>query len=224
MDIQQKVASATTQLVSPKIVPASSFSPSKLQYPSEKKQLFQPHVNQGSSHNSYSNPHGTITTPAVRKLAKENNIDLSKIRGTGPDKRILKEDILMYISSSPTQAFTPITTTSTNTTNSTNPTIAHTASVTQPQFPPRLTPSPPPSPSSSTNSNNSSNSSSGGVQRVPIRGVKRLMVKSMTKALEVPHLTYGEEVEMDNLISLREKLNAVYARRCKLPYFYITLS
>ncbi len=37
------------------------------------------------------------TSPLVRKLARENNIDLSKIRGTGLEGRITKEDVLGYL-------------------------------------------------------------------------------------------------------------------------------
>ena len=38
-----------------------------------------------------------LTTPAVRKMGKEHNIDLSTVEGTGPNGRILKEDILRLI-------------------------------------------------------------------------------------------------------------------------------
>ncbi|KAG1467555.1 hypothetical protein G6F56_004350 [Rhizopus delemar] len=34
-----------------------------------------------------------LATPAVRRLAKENNVDLNTIKGTGKEGRILKEDI-----------------------------------------------------------------------------------------------------------------------------------
>jgi 2-oxoglutarate dehydrogenase E2 component (dihydrolipoamide succinyltransferase) len=37
------------------------------------------------------------TSPLVRRLARENNIDLSKIRGTGLEGRITKQDILGYL-------------------------------------------------------------------------------------------------------------------------------
>lgn len=35
-----------------------------------------------------------LTTPAVRRIAAENNIDLTKIQGTGRHGRVLKEDLL----------------------------------------------------------------------------------------------------------------------------------
>ncbi|EPZ35658.1 Chloramphenicol acetyltransferase-like domain-containing protein [Rozella allomycis CSF55] len=41
---------------------------------------------------------GILATPAIRRIAKENSIDLSKIKGTGKDGRIMKEDVLMLAS------------------------------------------------------------------------------------------------------------------------------
>eukprot|EP01035_Chromulina_nebulosa_P026955 gene26955-35365_t len=50
-----------------------------------------------SIENTYSGKAFILTTPAVRKIAKENHIDLSAIQGTGPNNRILKEDLLNYL-------------------------------------------------------------------------------------------------------------------------------
>lgn len=38
-----------------------------------------------------------LTTPAVRKIAKESMVDLTKVPATGRDGRVLKEDILAYL-------------------------------------------------------------------------------------------------------------------------------
>ncbi|KAG9450811.1 hypothetical protein H6P81_010776 [Aristolochia fimbriata] len=41
-----------------------------------------------------------IISPAARKLAEDNNVPVSSIKGTGPDGRILKSDIEDYLASS----------------------------------------------------------------------------------------------------------------------------
>jgi pyruvate dehydrogenase E2 component (dihydrolipoamide acetyltransferase) len=41
------------------------------------------------------------TSPLVRRLARENNIDLSNIQGTGLEGRITKDDVLAYLASQP---------------------------------------------------------------------------------------------------------------------------
>ncbi|TPX54246.1 dihydrolipoyllysine-residue (2-methylpropanoyl)transferase, partial [Powellomyces hirtus] len=49
----------------------------------------------------------TLATPAVRRIARENRVDLANVRGTGPGGRILKGDILAFVAPAPTPA--PIT-------------------------------------------------------------------------------------------------------------------
>lgn len=38
-------------------------------------------------------------SPLARRIAKENDVDLSKVKGTGPNGRIMQEDILAYVES-----------------------------------------------------------------------------------------------------------------------------
>ena len=44
------------------------------------------------------------------------------------------------------------------------------------------------------------------VDAVPIRGYHRLMVKSMTSSLQVPHMVYADEINVDELTSMRDSL------------------
>ncbi len=39
-----------------------------------------------------------LTTPAVRRIAREHDLDLSQVAGTGKNERVLKEDVLAYLS------------------------------------------------------------------------------------------------------------------------------
>ncbi len=49
-----------------------------------------------------------LTTPAVRRLAREHDLDLSLVQATGKDGRILKEDVLHFMASAESAAVTPI--------------------------------------------------------------------------------------------------------------------
>ena len=105
-----------------------------------------------------------LTTPAVRKIAKENNVNLALVAPTGPKGRIIKEDVLRFIQGkqAPQKAAPAVSTSS------------HSA----PHTPGPVSNTPVPL----------------GVvpldQRVPIRGIQRMMVKSMTESLQVNILTY----------------------------------
>ncbi|XP_076260983.1 dihydrolipoamide branched chain transacylase E2 [Rhynchophorus ferrugineus] len=51
-------------------------------------------VNKNNISNSYEK---VLCIPLVRQLAKEHKIDLTKVKGTGKDGRIIKEDVLKYL-------------------------------------------------------------------------------------------------------------------------------
>jgi pyruvate/2-oxoglutarate dehydrogenase complex dihydrolipoamide acyltransferase (E2) component len=102
------------------------------------------------THNAHNADGSKIqTTPAVRKIAKENKVDLTRVNGTGPKGRILKEDVQQYIAGGHQSPAGKATFES--------PVAAPAA----PAF------------------------VSGVDTKVPIRGVGRLMVKSMTAANQV---------------------------------------
>ncbi|KAL9624918.1 MAG: hypothetical protein Q9160_000965 [Pyrenula sp. 1 TL-2023] len=51
--------------------------------------------------------HATLATPAVRGLLKEHNLDITSIRGTGRDGRVLKEDVHQYLKTRKTSTAPP---------------------------------------------------------------------------------------------------------------------
>ena len=126
-----------------------------------------------------------LTTPAVRKIAKENNIDLSKLVGTGPKGRITKEDVLLSISN---------------------------GFVSSNQMMGNRTPT-------LENKNISSPVMSPNKGTVPIKGIQKMMYKSMTSSKQIPHLTLTDEIQMDNLIKARSELKSwTESKGIKLTY------
>lgn len=198
VDIETAAAANTGKLVNDqkeKELPATSHY--KPQSPS-----LTATTNQETSH--HRSGHKILTTPAVRKIAKENHIDLAQVTATGPKGRITKEDVLVYLqggrsvagSSTAVKSHAPVASQQTKT---------------------------PPVPSVKPAST-SSPSALAMDQKVPIRGVQRMMVKSMTAALQVQHLTYCEEISFDKLKKLRNDLKVqAAARGVKLSYMPIMI-
>jgi len=118
------------------------------------------------------------TTPAVRRIAKEHNVDLLLVTASGPGNRILKEDVLNYLQGFVTSAPTPKVPITPKTTST--PTV----SVSMPQPPPITAED----------------------RTIPIVGVKAFMVKKMNEANQVAQFGYGDEICMDRLIDIRKQL------------------
>ncbi|XP_064604683.1 lipoamide acyltransferase component of branched-chain alpha-keto acid dehydrogenase complex, mitochondrial-like [Liolophura sinensis] len=132
-----------------------------------------------------------LTTPAVRRLAAENNINLSDILGTGKDGRILKEDLLRYLESGKAIPVIKI---------AKEPHVPPTSPVKAKSKPPGPAPTQPVI-------------SPGKDVTQPIRGMKKTMVKTMTAALSIPHFGYCDEINMTSLVALRAALRAMADQR-----------
>lgn len=165
----------------------------------------------------------TLATPAVRRLAIENQINLSDVRGTGKDGRIMKEDILQYIENrkkisltskenikdnikqiNPTQE--PIVSQVSNSVESSNLTQHQVTSTSTSTF---------------TSSSQVSSSTSNVPRRkqltkdemVKVSPVTRGMIKSMTASLTIPHLGLSDEVDVTKLLKMKPLLKKVSNER-----------
>ncbi|RWS02055.1 DBT-like protein, partial [Dinothrombium tinctorium] len=142
-----------------------------------------------------------LTTPAVRRLAAENNINLKDVKPSGKDGRILKEDVLTYLENK--SSFKPTT-----------------VSPTQPKKPTQTISekSVEQRPKEKTVSVNTIED-----RREPIKGIAKTMVKTMSQALKIPHFGLSDEIDLSALVALRpmlkEEASSKNLRLSYLPFF-----
>lgn len=157
-----------------------------------------------SSSSAYAPDGKVLTTPAVRRLSREAGLspkELSSVRATGKDGRLTKEDLLNHISARDKPAAPAAAATST-------PAAAASVgskgvSVLSKSLDPAVAQA----------------LSAGQDARVPIRGLTRTMVKTMTASALIPQLGYTEEFRMEALTSLRAELKPQFeAAGVKLTY------
>lgn len=135
-----------------------------------------------------------LASPAVRRMARTLDIDLSRVPGSGKHGRVYKEDIERYRNGAPAVA-TPAP--SANASNSTNTVVSE-----------KVTPS----------------------NRVePIRGVQAVMARMMQESVStIPHFTYCEEIDLTDLVALREGMKARYSsdelKLTMMPFFMKAMS
>ncbi|XP_029473531.1 lipoamide acyltransferase component of branched-chain alpha-keto acid dehydrogenase complex, mitochondrial [Rhinatrema bivittatum] len=148
--------------------------------------------------------HKTLATPAVRRLAMENNIKLSEIVGTGKDERILKEDILNFLAKQTGAILPP------------SPKLEIIPPPPRPETipaAPKDKAPPPPTPLSKTTMIVDKDRSEA------LKGFQKAMVKTMSAALSIPHFGYCDEIDMSQLAKLRDELKPIAeARGVKLSF------
>ncbi|XP_050951229.1 lipoamide acyltransferase component of branched-chain alpha-keto acid dehydrogenase complex, mitochondrial [Labeo rohita] len=153
--------------------------------------------------------HKTQATPAVRRLAMENNIKLSEVVGTGKDGRILKEDILNFIARQtgailPPTPFEEIRPPPPSAVAPSTPAAKPKEKTTPPSIPTPAIPKP---------------VFTGKDHTEPIKGFQKAMVRTMSAALKIPHFGYKDEVDLSQLVRLRSELKGLAeSRGVKLSY------
>src|SRR5919106_1025220 len=121
-------------------------------------------------------------TPLVRRLAREKGVDLTSLRGSGPDGRLTRDDVL----------------------NAATKTGARAAAETSPEGAPRATRS---EVDAAAAPSDADAPGRGQEERVAVRGVRRLIAQKMTRSWrEIPHVTTFHTVDATHVEGLRREL------------------
>ncbi|KAJ8732677.1 hypothetical protein PYW07_015276 [Mythimna separata] len=135
-----------------------------------------------------------LTTPSVRRIAAQFKVDLSTVKATGRNGRVLKEDMLAHLNMD---------------SNASN------------EVPDVLSVNAIPIPLVQAQAKMEVLL---GDRVVPVSGFTKAMVKSMTEAMKIPHFGYSDEYEVTKLVESRESLKKLAeAKGVKLTYMPIII-
>ncbi|BFL83888.1 dihydrolipoyllysine-residue acetyltransferase [Shewanella baltica] len=141
-----------------------------------------------------------LASPAVRRMARSLDIDLSQVPGTGKHGRVYKEDITRF-----QQGASNVSAPST-----TQVKEAQATQASQTQVP-------------------TSTVTQRADTVEPIRGVKAVMARLMVESVSsIPHFTYCEEFDLTDLVALRESMKVKYSsdevKLTMMPFFMKSMS
>jgi len=122
-----------------------------------------------------------LAPPFVRRRATELGVDLSRVKGTGPGGRITEADL--------------------------DAAKAGTGEVTSSPMWPALSAPAGSAPTPSTSTRPPASLPDDVLERIPIRGIRRVIAEHMTESRHrAAHYTYVEEVDMSELVILRDRM------------------
>ena len=145
-------------------------------------------------------------SPLARKMAESSQLDLNRIRGTGPGGRIIRRDIEAYLSGSPVQAPAPAATAGgTATPPASTPAQAP---VIRPATPPApAAPNPPAAPTAPI-ARPTAAAAPLAAQRIPHSRMRKTIAQRMLQAKQTaPEIHVTVEIRVDKLVAIREDLN-----------------
>ena len=131
-----------------------------------------------------------LTSPSVRLRARQENIDLHDISGSGPKGRISHQDLDAFLSGQPAS----------------------------PQTKPAATQQvPAPKATNETTSSKVTTADDSAVKRYTLSGTRRIIAQRMLDSMHsIPHYSYVEEVDVTQLEKRREQLNSERSDSIKL--------
>jgi pyruvate dehydrogenase E2 component (dihydrolipoamide acetyltransferase) len=150
------------------------------------------------------------SSPLVRKIAKENNLDLRQVSGTGSAGRITKEDILSHLAKGAPAAPAPKPA-------APIPALAPTPAAAKPAAPPppaAAKPAAPPPPAAAP-------VASAGDELVPLTRMRSIIAQRMVDSKRTSaHVHTVFKIDMSRIVRIREKEKSKYEQRngVKLTY------
>ncbi|HET7521281.1 MAG TPA: dihydrolipoamide acetyltransferase family protein [Candidatus Limnocylindria bacterium] len=164
-------------------------------------------------------------TPAVRRLVREHNIDISQLHGSGAGGRVTREDVLAFVQGggaqaaeapqAPAPAAQPAATPTPAPAATPQPAVAAAAPAAAPAAPAAAPapafagPAPVPAPTA-------------GDVEMPLTQMRKGIAAKMTRVKQtVPHAYTVVEVDMHNVVRWREANNAAYKEREGIGLSYV---
>ncbi len=142
-------------------------------------------------------PEPARLSPAVRRLAREHNVDLYRVSGTGMGGRITRQDVEAYLEQRSTAPAPP-------------PAAA------PPEATPAPTSAPVPSPAVSPARNGEDE------ERIPLTPVRRMIADAMVRSVtQIPHAWSTVEVDVTSLVAVRSGLRDSFQQREGVEITYL---
>jgi pyruvate dehydrogenase E2 component (dihydrolipoamide acetyltransferase) len=151
------------------------------------------------------------TSPLVRRLAKDHNLDLEQITGTGLEGRITKEDVLHHLNQKEMQAPGPEA--------PAPPAPAEPAAAPKPRVAPKQPAAP--APTAATPETAAEPASPSPVEVAPLSRIRAIIAQRMAASWQsIPHAHTIFKVDMTSIVRLRERDKQEFEQRngIKLTY------
>ncbi|MFP4976237.1 2-oxo acid dehydrogenase subunit E2 [Paenibacillus sp. CN-4] len=132
-----------------------------------------------------------LATPAVRKFARDNNVDLANVNGTGKNGKISREDVEAFMKGGSAAAA---------------PAAAQAAAPAAAEAPKAKDKAPAAAPAAAA----------AGLEeeRVPFKGIRKAISNAMVKsAYTAPHVTIMDEVDVTELVAFRTRMKPVAEKK-----------
>jgi 2-oxoisovalerate dehydrogenase E2 component (dihydrolipoyl transacylase) len=159
-------------------------------------------------------------TPAVRRLVREHNVDITQVHGSGAGGRVTREDVLAFVQGSSAEAAPQA---QPQAAAPSQPSAPQPAAVPQPATSPApaaAAPAPPSAPAFAGPT--PVPAPTGGDVEVPLSQMRKGIAAKMTRVKQtVPHAYTVVEVDMHNVVRWREANNASYRDREGIGLSYV---